>query len=83
MWVQVTAKQMLRHCPTVSPQPLPYSHCLYSHRLTAIVSQPLPSQPSPHSRMVVFQGGTYAEPLMSDEQPGSWMFYEADLHTDR
>lgn len=28
-------------------------------------------------------GGTYAEPLMSDEQPGSWMFYEADLHTDR
>lgn len=29
------------------------------------------------------QGGTYAEPLMSDEQPGSWMFYEADLHTDR
>jgi hypothetical protein len=23
------------------------------------------------------QGGTYAEPLMSDEQPGSWMFYEA------
>ena len=20
---------------------------------------------------------------MSDEQPGSWMFYEADLHTDR
>jgi hypothetical protein len=24
-----------------------------------------------------------AEPLMSDEQPGSWMFYEADLHTDR
>ena len=29
------------------------------------------------------QGGTYAEPLMSDEQPGSWMFFEADLHTDR
>jgi hypothetical protein len=29
------------------------------------------------------QGGTYAEPLMSDEQPGSWMFYEADLKTDR
>jgi hypothetical protein len=29
------------------------------------------------------QGGTYAEPLMSDEQPGSWSFYEADLHTDR
>ena len=29
------------------------------------------------------QGGTYAEPLMSDEQPGSWMFYEADLRTDR
>jgi hypothetical protein len=29
------------------------------------------------------QGGTYAEPLMSDEQPGSWMFTEADLHTDR
>ena len=28
-------------------------------------------------------GGSYAEPLMSDEQPGSWMFYEADLHTDR
>jgi hypothetical protein len=28
-------------------------------------------------------GGTYAEPLMSDEQPGSWGFYEADLHTDR
>merc|ERR1719469_1676353 len=28
-------------------------------------------------------GGTYAEPLMSDEQPGSWPFYEADLHTDR
>ena len=28
-------------------------------------------------------GGTYAEPLMSDEQPGSWAFYEADLHTDR
>lgn len=23
------------------------------------------------------------EPLMSDEQPGSWGFYEADLHTDR
>ena len=29
------------------------------------------------------QGGTYAEPLMSDEQPGSWMFTGADLHTDR
>ena len=29
------------------------------------------------------QGGTYAEPLQGDEQPGSWMFYEADLHTDR
>jgi len=29
------------------------------------------------------QGGTYAEPLMSDEQPASWSFYEADLHTDR
>ena len=29
------------------------------------------------------QGGTYAEPLMSDEQPGSWMFYEGDLRTDR
>ena len=29
------------------------------------------------------QGGTYAEPLMSDEQPASWNFYEADLHTDR
>ena len=29
------------------------------------------------------QGGTYAEPLQSDEQPGSWMFYESDLHTDR
>ena len=28
-------------------------------------------------------GGSYAEPLMSDEQPGSWPFYEADLHTDR
>jgi len=28
-------------------------------------------------------GGTYAEPLMSDEQPASWSFYEADLHTDR
>ena len=28
-------------------------------------------------------GGTYAEPLMSDEQPGSWSFFEADLHTDR
>ena len=28
-------------------------------------------------------GGTYAEPLMSDEQPGSWPFYEPDLHTDR
>jgi len=29
------------------------------------------------------EGGTYAEPLQSDEQPGSWMFYEADLKTDR
>jgi len=29
------------------------------------------------------QGGTYAEPLMSDEQPASWPFYEPDLHTDR
>ena len=29
------------------------------------------------------QGGSYAEPLMSDEQPGSWMFTGADLHTDR
>ena len=29
------------------------------------------------------EGGTYAEPLASDEQPGSWMFYEADLKTDR
>ena len=29
------------------------------------------------------QGGSYAEPLMSDEQPASWDFYEADLHTDR
>ena len=28
-------------------------------------------------------GGTYAEPLMSDEQPASWDFYEPDLHTDR
>lgn len=28
-------------------------------------------------------GGSYAEPLMSDEQPASWSFYEADLHTDR
>lgn len=28
-------------------------------------------------------GGTYAEPLMSDEQPASWSFYETDLHTDR
>jgi hypothetical protein len=28
-------------------------------------------------------GGSYAEPLMSDEQPASWPFYEADLHTDR
>ena len=28
-------------------------------------------------------GGGYAEPLMSDEQPGSWMFYETDLKTDR
>eukprot|EP00965_Chrysotila_dentata_P021008 695464-Pleurochrysis_carterae.AAC.1 len=29
------------------------------------------------------RGGSYAEPLMSDEQPGSWTFYEPDLHTDR
>lgn len=29
------------------------------------------------------EGGTYAEPLQSDEQPGSWSFYESDLHTDR
>lgn len=28
-------------------------------------------------------GKSYAEPLMSDEQPASWKFYEPDLHTDR
>jgi hypothetical protein len=29
------------------------------------------------------EGGTYAEPLQSDEQPGSWMFYEAGREPDR
>ena len=29
------------------------------------------------------EGGTYAEPLQSDEQPGSWMFYEAGRESDR
>ena len=28
-------------------------------------------------------GGTYAEPLASDENPETWPFSEADLHTDR
>jgi len=27
------------------------------------------------------EGGSYAEPLMSDEQPSSWAAYEPDLHT--
>eukprot|EP01051_Picozoa_sp_SAG22_P006239 SAG22_NODE_402_length_11035_cov_6.315929_2_plen_473_part_00 len=31
----------------------------------------------------MWAAGTTAEPLMSDEQPQSWMFVEADIHTDR
>ena len=31
----------------------------------------------------MWAAGSYAEPLASDEQPTSWTFFTADLHTDR